>query len=101
MEAPSPPDAAADAAKALRLRQTETWSGAVLLALVAVYLATFLPADPPEWLRLIRQMAEAGMIGGLADWFAVVALFRHPLGIRIPRTALLQRNMRKAAENVG
>ena len=41
------------------------------------------------------------MVGGLADWFAVTALFRHPLGIPIPHTALLPRNQAKAARNVG
>jgi uncharacterized membrane-anchored protein YjiN (DUF445 family) len=46
-------------------------------------------------------MAEAGMIGGLADWFAVVALFRRPLGLPIPHTALLPRNQKRAAQSVG
>jgi uncharacterized membrane-anchored protein YjiN (DUF445 family) len=46
-------------------------------------------------------MAEAGMVGGLADWFAVTALFRHPLGVPIPHTALLPRNQARAARNVG
>ncbi len=88
-------------AKADRLRQTRRWASTVLIALVLVYLATFLPADTPGWLRLIRHMAEAGMIGGLADWFAVSALFRHPLGIPIPHTALLPRNKARAAQSVG
>jgi uncharacterized membrane-anchored protein YjiN (DUF445 family) len=46
-------------------------------------------------------MAEAGMIGGLADWFAVEALFRRPLGLPIPHTALLPTNQARAARNVG
>ena len=50
---------------------------------------------------LIRAMAEAGMIGGIADWFAVEALFRHPLGLPIPHTALLPKNQKRAARNVG
>lgn len=41
------------------------------------------------WVGLIRAGAEAGMIGGLADWFAVTALFRHPMGLKIPHTALI------------
>jgi len=48
----------------------------------------------------VRAMAEAGMIGGLADWFAVEALFRHPLRIPIPHTALLPRNQKRAAKNI-
>jgi len=78
-----------DEIKADRLRRTKRWAAAVLVVLATTYLATFLHPDPPQWLYLIRRMAEAGMIGGLADWFAVVALFRHPLGLRIPHTALL------------
>lgn len=73
----------------------------VVLAMAAVYLATHLVAQPTGVILLIRAMAEAGMIGGLADWFAVTALFRHPLGIPIPHTALLPRNQARAAHNVG
>lgn len=72
----------------------------ILVALVAVFLATFLPEDPTPLILFIRAMAEAGMIGGLADWFAVEALFRHPLGIPIPHTALLPKNQRRAAGNI-
>ncbi|MEL6617386.1 MAG: DUF445 domain-containing protein [Pseudomonadota bacterium] len=99
MTASSLPDTDAD--KQARLAATRRLAGGVLLALVAVYLGTSLVPDPPGWLRLIRHMAEAGMIGGLADWFAVEALFRHPLGLRIPHTALLPRNQKKAADSVG
>ena len=106
MNQPSLPDAPgglseADAAKTARLKRTRRMAEIVLIALVAIYLVTYLPSDPPQWLRLIRHMAEAGMIGGLADWFAVVALFRHPMGIPIPHTALLPRNQARAAESVG
>ncbi|MCH2075999.1 MAG: DUF445 domain-containing protein [Rhodobacteraceae bacterium] len=90
-----------DADKAARLAKTRRWAQGVLIALVCVYLATHLPDDPPMWVRLIRHMAEAGMIGGMADWFAVEALFRHPFGLKIPHTALLPRNQKRAAESVG
>lgn len=72
-----------------------------LLVLVAVYLSTFLFSDPGITLRLLRAAAGAGIVGALADWFAVVALFRHPLGLPIPHTALLPRNQNRVAENVG
>ncbi|WP_018340213.1 DUF445 domain-containing protein [Corynebacterium caspium] len=45
----------------------------------------------PRWLGYVRAGAEAGMVGGLADWFAVTALFKHPMGIPIPHTALIPR----------
>jgi uncharacterized membrane-anchored protein YjiN (DUF445 family) len=72
----------------------------VLVLMAGLFLAThLLPAT--GWLRLVRAMAEAGMVGGLADWFAVTALFRHPLGLPIPHTALLPSNQARAARNVG
>lgn len=73
----------------------------VLVAMTAIFLGTHFIQEPAGWLLLVRAMAEAGMIGGLADWFAVVALFRHPLGIPVPHTALLPRNQARAARNVG
>jgi uncharacterized membrane-anchored protein YjiN (DUF445 family) len=73
----------------------------VLLAFVAVFVATHLIRAEGHGLALAQAMAEAGMVGGLADWFAVTALFRHPLGIPIPHTALLPRNQARAARNVG
>ncbi|MBT8045378.1 MAG: DUF445 domain-containing protein [Verrucomicrobiae bacterium] len=44
-----------------------------------------------SWLEWLRAFSEAGMVGGLADWFAVTALFRHPLGLPIPHTAVIPR----------
>lgn len=72
-----------------------------LILLVAVYLLTFLDTDPGWGVILLRAATGAGIVGALADWFAVVALFRHPLGLPIPHTALLPRNQKRVAENVG
>ena len=44
-----------------------------------------------EWVGYVRAASEAGMVGALADWFAVTALFRHPMGIPIPHTAIIKR----------
>lgn len=44
-----------------------------------------------EWLAWVRAFSEAGMVGGLADWFAVTALFRHPMGLPIPHTAIIKK----------
>lgn len=49
----------------------------------------------------VKALSEAAMVGGIADWFAVVALFRHPLGIPIPHTALIPSNKDKIGENLG
>jgi uncharacterized membrane-anchored protein YjiN (DUF445 family) len=64
----------------------------LLLAMAMVYIAarSFEPRYPA--LGYLRAFAEAAMVGGLADWFAVTALFRHPLGLPIPHTAIIPRN---------
>ncbi len=49
----------------------------------------------------IRAFAEAGMVGALADWFAVVALFKHPLGLPIPHTNLIRKNQASIGRNLG
>jgi len=54
------------------------------------------PAYP--WLGYVKAFAEASMVGGLADWFAVTALFRHPLGLPIPHTAIIPRNKDRIGE---
>jgi uncharacterized membrane-anchored protein YjiN (DUF445 family) len=56
----------------------------------------FEPAYP--WLAYVKAFAEAAMVGGLADWFAVTALFRHPLGLPIPHTAIIPRNKDRIGE---
>jgi uncharacterized membrane-anchored protein YjiN (DUF445 family) len=50
------------------------------------------------WLAYVKAFAEAAMVGGLADWFAVTALFRHPLGLPIPHTAIIPRNKDRIGE---
>ncbi|MGH6658167.1 MAG: DUF445 domain-containing protein, partial [Sphingomicrobium sp.] len=50
------------------------------------------------WLSFVEAFAEAAMVGGLADWFAVTALFRHPLGLPIPHTAIIPRNKDRIGE---
>jgi uncharacterized membrane-anchored protein YjiN (DUF445 family) len=64
----------------------------LLLAMAAIYFAarTYEPLHPA--LGFVKAFAEAAMVGGMADWFAVTALFRHPLGIPIPHTAIIPRN---------
>ena len=64
----------------------------LLVLMAALYLgARTMEPVHPAW-GFVRAFAEAAMVGGLADWFAVTALFRHPLGIPIPHTAIIPRN---------
>src|SRR5687767_2494785 len=66
-------------------------TGLLVLASVIFVIAHMLE-DTWPWVAFVRATAEAAMIGGLADWFAVTALFRHPLGIPIPHTAIVPRH---------
>ena len=64
----------------------------LLLVMAVVFLATRQFEHAYPWLGYVKAFAEAAMVGGLADWFAVTALFRHPLGLPIPHTAIIPRN---------
>ena len=72
----------------------------VLLAAVALAVAAY-PVRAHWWGGLVLAIAEAGIVGGLADWFAVTALFRHPLGLPIPHTAIIPANWELMARRVG
>ena len=72
--------------------------GCLAVAMVVFIVTIFMP--PTFVLRLIKAGAEAAMVGGLADWFAVVALFRHPLGLRIPHTAIIPQSKDRIADNL-
>ena len=72
--------------------------GCLALAMVVFIATLFMP--PTFATRLVKAGAEAAMVGGLADWFAVVALFRHPLGLRIPHTAIIPQSKNRIATNL-
>jgi uncharacterized membrane-anchored protein YjiN (DUF445 family) len=69
--------------------------------MIVTLIVTALLARPYPWLHWVRAFAEAGAIGGLADLFAVSALFRYPFGIPIPHTAIIPTNKQRIAENFG
>ena len=74
----------------------------LLLVATAVFVASALAGeDAPGWVAYVRAAAEAGMVGGLADWFAVTALFKHPLGIPIPHTAIIQKRKDDIGSGLG
>ena len=72
----------------------------VLIGAGALAVAAF-PVRATWWGGWILAIAEAGIVGGLADWFAVTAIFRRPLGLPIPHTALIPHNWERMAERVG
>jgi uncharacterized membrane-anchored protein YjiN (DUF445 family) len=82
------------------LRRHKLYANLTLLAAAGAWaIAQFVPL-PAGFAGYLQAGGEAGMIGGLADWFAVTALFRHPLGLPIPHTNLIPRNQVRIAEGV-
>jgi uncharacterized membrane-anchored protein YjiN (DUF445 family) len=77
-----------DPARVRDLRRMKATAAGFLAVTAAVFVATFAMPDA-TWVGFLRAATEAGMVGGLADWFAVTALFRRPLGLPIPHTALI------------
>jgi uncharacterized membrane-anchored protein YjiN (DUF445 family) len=70
----------------------------LLLAMAVTFGVTRWLEPSYPWLAYVKAFAEAAMVGGLADWFAVTALFRHPLGLPIPHTAIIPRNKDRIGE---
>lgn len=78
------------------------WRATALLAVVAVvFVVALLFESAHTWVGYVRAAAEAAIVGGLADWFAVTALFRHPLGIPIPHTAIVPTNKDRIGRAMG
>ncbi|RZJ56520.1 MAG: DUF445 family protein [Acidovorax sp.] len=96
---PTPPssDTIEDPARALRRAKRQALG--LLLLVTAVFVATSV-VERGLWLSCVKAMAEAAMVGALADWFAVVALFRRPLGLPIPHTAVIARNQARIGRNL-
>jgi uncharacterized membrane-anchored protein YjiN (DUF445 family) len=90
-----------EAAKRVALRRTKALAIAALVLCAAVLVAAKLFEAGRPWLGFVAAFAEAAIIGGLADWYAVVALFRRPLGLPIPHTAIIPANQERIADNLG
>jgi uncharacterized membrane-anchored protein YjiN (DUF445 family) len=92
---------ARDKAKLAALRRTKFIATAALCLCVAVFVTAHSFQSRWPWLGFVAAFAEAATIGGLADWYAVVALFRRPLGLPIPHTAIIPANQNRIADNLG
>jgi uncharacterized membrane-anchored protein YjiN (DUF445 family) len=93
--------AARDAARRRRLRRMKAGATGLLLIALGTFVATYLFGGSSQSVLFVRAASEAAMVGGLADWFAVTALFRHPLGLHIPHTALIPSQKDALAETMG
>ena len=83
------------------LRRMRWLATALLVAMTALFAATWLVPPTLPGIDYVRAFAEAGMVGACADWFAVVALFRHPFGIPIPHTAIVPQSKQRIAVALG
>ena len=88
-------------AKLRGLRRMKAVALAFLLGAAVVYALTRLYSNAPAWVGYVQAMAEASMVGALADWFAVTALFRHPLGLPIPHTAIIPNRKDQLGRGLG
>ncbi len=87
--------------KKTELARMKRLAGALLLLVSTVYLVSSMFEQYSPWVGFVSATAEAAMIGAIADWFAVTALFRHPLGIRIPHTAIIPSRKDAIADQFG
>ena len=101
MSRPAPTDRAAEDPRVTDLRRMRVIATLLLVAMTVVFAATSAAQERWEWLAYVRAFAEAGMVGACADWFAVVALFRRPLGLPIPHTGIVPRNKTRIAGALG
>ena len=93
--------AAEDAVRRRNLVRMKVAATSLLLAATVVFIVTRSLEDRWSWLGYVRATAEAAMVGALADWFAVTALFRHPLGLPIPHTAIIPNRKDQLGRGLG
>jgi uncharacterized membrane-anchored protein YjiN (DUF445 family) len=93
--------ASSDELKAAALRRMKLLALAMLIAMAIVFVFAFALQEEYPWLQYVRAAAEGGMVGALADWFAVTALFKYPMGIRIPHTAIIPRRKDQIGASLG
>jgi len=94
-------DSARDAHQRLRLKLMQRTALGLLLAMAVIYVVALSQRHAYPALGFVVAFAEAAMIGAVADWFAVVALFRHPLGIPIWHTAIIPNSKDDIGRNLG
>lgn len=90
-----------DFSRLAQLRKMQTIAVGLLIAMAIVFVVSFALQDRYPWLSYVRAASEGGMVGALADWFAVAALFRRPLGLPIPHTNLIAGKKDEIGEGLG
>jgi uncharacterized membrane-anchored protein YjiN (DUF445 family) len=97
----SPPPLSDEAEKQRQLERMQRRATALLGAAGVIFAAARAFESRWPWLGFVRAASEAALVGGVADWFAVTALFRHPLGIPIPHTAIVPRRKDRIGRSLG
>ena len=87
--------------KQLRKHKTIATGLFVLMTLLYLWMVYLQQETPKPWMGYVKAFSEAAMVGALADWFAVTALFRYPLGLKIPHTNLIERSKNAIGDNLG
>jgi uncharacterized membrane-anchored protein YjiN (DUF445 family) len=89
--------------KARQLKKHKTIATLFFVAMAIIYIASTweLKYHPAAWIGYVRAFSEAAMVGALADWFAVTALFHHPLRLKIPHTNLIEKRKQDIGDNLG
>ncbi len=88
-------------AKQFQLDRMKRRATGLLVAMAAVFVVAWLLEPGHPWLGYVRATAEAGMVGGVADWFAITALFRRPLNLPIPHTAIIPQRKDRIGRSLG
>ena len=91
----------ADAQRVRDLRRMKLIATGLLLYAAVVFVVARVYEDEGTWVGYVESAAEAAMVGALADWFAVTALFRYPLGIPIPHTAIIPKRKDDIGRSIG
>src|SRR6201996_7656321 len=93
---------ASEAEKRRGMRRMKAMASAFLAGATLLYVfAHWQQSHGAGWAGSLAAAAEAAMVGGLADWFAVTALFRHPLGLPVPHTAIIPRKKDQIGASLG
>jgi uncharacterized membrane-anchored protein YjiN (DUF445 family) len=96
-----PPPLLNEAVRRRELSRMKAVAAGALVVAGIIFIISRLYESQHPWLGYLRATAEASLVGGLADWFAVTALFRHPMGIPIPHTAILQKQKDRVGQILG
>jgi uncharacterized membrane-anchored protein YjiN (DUF445 family) len=97
----APPDLRGEKERRRQLRIAQRRATGFLVVMTLVYLVLVVTTDDHGAWAYVRAAAEGSMVGGLADWFAVTAIFRHPLGLPIPHTAVIPARKEQFGQTLG